>query len=54
MDFNRKGEKSMTKTKKRGVIIGSVVTAVAVVSASFALWSTTLNGNGSVTASGNW
>lgn len=54
MDFNRKGEKSMTKTKKRGVIIGSVVTAVAVVGASFALWSTTLNGNGSVTASGNW
>lgn len=34
------------KTKKRGLIIGAVVTAFAIVGTSFALWATTLSGNG--------
>ena len=42
------------KTKKRGLIIGAVVTAFAIVGTSFALWATTLSGNGSVSASGSW
>lgn len=44
----------MTKTKKCGLIIGAVAAALAIIGTSFALWATTLTGNGSVSASGNW
>ena len=44
----------MTKTKRRGLMIGSVVTAIAIIGTSFALWTTTLKGNGSISASGSW
>ena len=49
-----KGEKIMTKTKRRGLIIGSVITAIAIIGTSFALWATTLKGNGGISASGSW
>ena len=44
----------MTKTKRRGLIIGSVITAIAIIGTSFALWATTLKGNGGISASGSW
>lgn len=49
-----KEKQNRMKTKKRGLIIGSVITAIAIIGTSFALWATTLKGNGGISASGSW